>query len=103
MKRKILQFLLRKLYLAPTDDSFIKINGGIITKNGKPLSKAQTDNYKAQANTLKEMELFNDLLKQLKYNATQSIYYKSQNIDDIIFGKVILYVIELIEKKINAI
>jgi len=42
-------------------------------------------------------------LKQLKYNATQSIYYKSQNIDDIIFGKVILYVIELIEKKINAI
>lgn len=102
MKRKILQFLLKRLYLAPTDKDFVEIKNNILYKNNKPIGAELTKNYKAQARGMKEFTLYQDIISQLRYKATQSIYYKSGNIDDIIFGKVLLYVIELIENKINT-
>jgi len=101
MKKKILQFLLKRFYLAPTDEDFIKVTKAGLMKGGEELTPEQVRSVKTQANSLKDNALFQDLLKSLKYNATQSIYYKSSNVDDIIFGKVMLYVVHYIESKIQ--
>jgi hypothetical protein len=61
------------------------------------------DNLKAEARFLKESPLFSQLLKDMKYSANYQMYNNSSKDDDIIFGKAVLWAVDIIEKKVDNI
>jgi hypothetical protein len=55
----------------------------------------------SQANIIQEMELWRMLVRDMKYQANKRMYTESKDIDDMIFGKAMLYSLDVLEQKLK--
>ena len=95
---------MKSLFNAVTADEVMTINlkNGKVYLNKQEISKERVKTYQAEANILQESLLFQQLLKDMKYAANFQMYENSSKDDDIVFGKAVLWAVDVIEKKIKG-
>lgn len=104
MKKRLLNFLLKHLFNAITEDDVLKYH----KKNGKfYLGKNEVGgnriiSFRSQAITIKESTVWELLLKDMKLIANKKMYESSTTIDDVVFGKAMLYTLDVLDKKIDS-
>lgn len=111
LKVRILNFLWRRLFNALLFGDFLKIESRNL-KNGKKIAAikvakdylpdVEVQGIIEEARALKRFRLWTLLLNDLKSQATEALVNKSQHIDDMVFSKAMLYNLDMIEKKIDA-
>lgn len=99
----ILNRLIKHLYNGITEDDILTQKGTNLVVGGSPLSNQAVQTLKSDAEWIKNMELWKLMTKCMKYEANKMMYEKSTNCDDMIFGKAVLWTIDVMEKKVNKI
>lgn len=107
-KIRILNLLLSHLFNAVTEESFLKttLQGGRvrgIMLGDKVLTDNEANELANDAKFFKRSRLWRLLLESMKYSANESLFNKSQTIDDMVFAKATLYTIDVLEKKVENI
>lgn len=107
-KIKVLNLLLRHLFNAVTEDSFLKttLQGGKvrgIMLGDKALTENEANELSNDAKFLKRSRLWKLLIESMQYSANDSLFNKSQTIDDMVFAKAMLYTLDVMEKKVENI
>lgn len=91
LKKKLKNLLLRKLLNGVTENELLK-----------NLSQGKVSSLAIEArNYIHKDSLFNTLKTEMDRVASIHIFRKSDNLDDIMFGKAMLYTNDLWEKKIK--
>ena len=109
MKRRILNWLLKDLFNAVTEDSFLEIRFknkegtvGDILQGGKPLNGAEVAELSSQARVItKRFSVWRKLVDSMTWKANERMYWKAQNHEDMIFGKAVLWTLEVMEAKLE--
>lgn len=102
MKRKILAYITRKLLVTITEYDILVTRNGKLYLEGEELSKEQQDVLASESRILAQSRPLNLILREMKYLSNKQMFENSKTTDDMIFGKAMLYTIDIIEKKINS-
>jgi hypothetical protein len=103
LKVKLLNYCLGHLFNAVTEDDYFyedAVNKKLMIGN-IPASDQKLKNFKAEAQFMLQSELYPQLLKDLQYTANKKMFINSNNVDDMIFGKAVLFCIDVMHKKIK--
>ena len=98
-KEKI--YNLSEIYSMTKRLKIVSFSRGKLYFKDKELTKEQVVSLVAQANELKNMDVFRLLMNEMKYLCNKKMYYESESTDDILFGKAALWFIDVLEKKIT--
>ncbi|MFQ5976316.1 MAG: hypothetical protein ACE5J5_08390 [Candidatus Hydrothermarchaeales archaeon] len=74
-----------------------------ILHKGRELDRETIDYLRDNAKTFENSTLWKILSNEVKYQANQRMYYKGENADDILAGRLMNYILDIIQKKINQI
>lgn len=102
MKRKILAYITRKLLVTITEYDILVTRNRKLYLRGEELSKEQQDVLASESRILAQSRPLNLILREMKYLSNKQMFENSKTTDDMIFGKAMLYTIDIIEKKINS-
>lgn len=99
---KAIRLVTKHLLNTITEDDVLRTtkNGGILCK-GKPLSREMLDQMQNEAEYIKNSITFKLLMDDMRYLANQTMYERSSSFEDMRFGKAMLYLIDVLYKKIN--
>lgn len=103
IKRKILNWCMRHLFNAVTEDSVLKHDGKNLWLGSTRLTDKQQKAVIAEAHDLDDMYLWSYMLDSLKHAANESMYQNSESDDDIYMGKAMLWAVDVLEKKVKHI
>lgn len=101
LKIRLQNWLLKHLFNAISEDDILQYHKGKFFLKGVPLDDRATGNFVNQANSILKTQLWKHLTDDIKYIANQRMYEKSTTIDDVIFGKAMLYNIDILERKLE--
>jgi hypothetical protein len=101
IKITILNWIVKNLFNGITDDDILHHDGQTLYLGKKPLSQRDVKEIVTGAKVIQEMYAWQLISKELKQIANQTMYEKSKSVDDMVFGKVMLLVVDLIEKKLK--
>ena len=93
LRRKLLNYVLRDLFLALTEDEIL------------PFSEMPADQKQllvGEAAMIKRTQLWQRLITKTKRKAEKRMFDEAQNAEDLYYGKAMLYVIDMIDKRIEA-
>ena len=94
MRKKLRNYLLRKVFLALVDEDVVPWNRlDVDTKNV----------LIADSHLILETELWKRVVQSTKWQAQKMLFEKSQTVEDMIFGKAFLYTIDLLDKRLKTI
>ncbi len=108
LKLALLNWVMCDLWKSCTDDSYLKVDqtkGEIYLmdsedgKDGKKLPENEVRELIIEANTILKLPIFLKVNSSIKNTARGMIFVKSKTIDDIIAGKMLLWGIDVMEKK----
>lgn len=109
LQKHLAKFLVKDVFNLITEDEILKIRRSKVplqadqwTFKGQPLPQAQVQMLQQQAETLKNSELWRILKTELLYHAQKKGLYDSQTTEDILSTKVMLYLIDVIDSKLNS-
>lgn len=91
MKRKLRNYLLKNLFNAILQGEVLDFNN---------LDPKVKERYIQEAKLIRELSLFEDICKDIKFRCHKLMFEKSQTIDDIQLSKAMLYNVDVIEKTI---
>lgn len=97
-KRKIVQWTLKNLFCAVTDDDILKIGQGKIMLLGDELTRQQAQDLSRFAESLQNSKLWKAITAKIRQQANKRMYEKSQNMNDLVFGKAMLYNLDVLEQ-----
>ena len=103
LKIKIFNYLMRSMFNAITEKDVLRIKGKKIVIGDRVLADAEVRGLKGEAADMETIPLWNYLKKDMKHIANKKMYRESQTVDDMIAGKMILFTIEVMERKIDNI
>lgn len=92
MKKWLLNKLASGLYGFVTEDKILRPEG---------LSEDERLMLKNNSKMLKRLKLWKDINHDMKYVATKMMYDKSESSEHILQGKMILFTLDVMEKKID--
>lgn len=101
LRRWLHRFVLRNLFNAITEYDIIRQVGGKFVYRDAVLPNTKVRQLAEEARFLTNLDVLQVLLDDMRYVANKRIYMDSTNTDDIIFGKAMLYSIDVLQKKIN--
>ena len=103
IKRKWLNKITRKLFNTITANDVLVYNKTTKTFliGDREITHKHMLQFKKDAEIMKELPLWELLSNDLKHIANKQMFEKSTCDDDMIFGKAMLYNLDIIEKKIN--
>lgn len=97
----IINWILKNLFNSITEKEVLKYINGKFIVEGTVLSKSESQKIVNGADKILSLDTWKYLNQDLKYGANKMIYDKQQTVDDALFGKAVLYVIDLQEKKLK--
>ena len=102
IRKKAIHFITKHLFNAITEHDVLRTTakGGIICK-GKLLSREMVDQLEHEAEYIKNSVTYQLLMDDMRYLSNQTMYEKSESFDDMLFGKAMLYCIDVLDKKIK--
>lgn len=107
LQKRLINVLVKNLFNTITKDDILEFQGKdtggnpIVFYKGKRLEAEKTMALKESARILKESQLWKCLESEIKYVSNLRMFEKGQNTDDILAGKMALYVLEVINNKLN--
>jgi hypothetical protein len=102
-KEKLLNLLLSEMFNAVTENDLLTIKGNSIFLGEKELDKTTVEQYIAEAHAIKKMTLYKALHKHFQAAANRHMFQQSKSIDDLTFGKAVLWNMDVYDKQITAI
>lgn len=75
--------------------------GGKLAYNGRVLDVKQRETIVGQAKELKNMDVYILLMNEMEYLANKKMYYESDDENGILFGKAMLWVVDVLKKKVD--
>ena len=102
MKRKIANWLLRYLYNAVSEEDILRTNArGKLVHRGVELNEKAERELVSQARTLEQLPVWKILLTDMKYLSNKRMFDDSKTQEDMMFGKAMLFVVDVLEKKVH--
>ena len=104
LQRKLIRFLANHLYNALTEEDVLqkKTRGGIMYR-GRLLGAEEKEKLIADARQFKNSIIWRMLKDEVVYQSQNRMFRKSENINDIIAGKLMLHSVDVIDKSIEKI
>lgn len=102
-KRALLTMAVRRLFNSIGPEDILKTDTASAqwTYMGKPISKEETQVLVEQAHALYQSKLWDVLQKDLKYQANKRMFTDSQNLEDMVAGKLLLFYVDIIHTRIK--
>lgn len=105
MKKRFIIFVSRivfkHLFKLVLEEEFLRTDQrGNVWYNGKVLTKEQRIDIKDQAQLIIKQPLFMMLVKEMQYVASRRMYHDSKDEIDMLGGKMLLYLIDVLCKKL---
>jgi len=103
LKVKIANYILKHLFNTVIADDILVYNPNDKTFQvaGKTLPAGDKQDIISGARSIKNMYVWKMINKDMKYQANKLIYEKSKNVDDILFGKAMLYTLDVVDRKLE--
>jgi hypothetical protein len=102
LKIAALNKVIKELFNGITEEDILKVlPDGTFMVADKVLPASAKNDIITGAQALKEMLVFQVLLKDMKHLANKMMYENSKDVDDMVFGKAMLYNIDVLERKID--
>lgn len=99
----MINFLAKHLYRTITERDLLRQNkSGRLFIGDKMLNREQEENIREEAERLQNSVLWKLLVLDVKHNALQKTLHKAETIDDVIAGKLMLYIIDVIETRLSS-
>ena len=98
-----IRFLVKNLFNMIDENDILQIRGNAIMFKGRRLEPERLQKIKDDAEQFAKSTIWQLLSNEVKFEANQRIYTKSQTVDDILAGKITLYILEIIQRKIETI
>lgn len=101
-KAEILSLAVQKLYKTISPNELLKENpdGGWMFQ-GKPITQAEVTNLKEEASYIRGSKLFYILKQDLKYQIGKKIWEEVGHKDDILWGKLITFMWDVVNTRIK--
>lgn len=102
LRKKCINFLARHLFDTIIEEDLLRRNGrGHLEIRGVELPREKEDLLKEQATALLNSTLWTYIKTDVKHHAIQKTLHQSQTMDDVISGKLMLYLIDVIETRLD--
>ena len=103
LKTKIANYILKHLFNTITANDILVYNPNDKTFQvaDKVLPAGDSQDIVSGARSIRNMYVWEMINKDMKYQSNKIIYEKSENEDDMIFGKAVLYSLDVIDKKLK--
>jgi hypothetical protein len=101
LKTWLLNKSLKMLYNTVSEDDILRMRGTKLYIGDKMLTDGDRRSIKSGAVSIQSLETWKLLVKEMKYMSNKQMYENSSTVDDMIFGKAMLYTIDMMEKKIR--
>ena len=101
IKLYILNWCMKHIWNAITEDAYLRIDSfnGKIFAGGKMLPDVEVNELASEANTILKFPLHKKILDSMKTVANEMMFKNSKNYDEVLFGKAVLWVLEVQEEK----
>ena len=103
LRNKFINWLVKDLFSPINDNDILKITGTGVFFRGKKLNEEAVDDLKNDAERFANSAIWKLLSDDAIYQANFIMYSHSKDYDGMIFGKVMLYCVDILKKKIQQI
>lgn len=101
MDKEKINLITKDLFTTKEENDVIRLEGKDIVYKGNVLTDAEKKSIISQAETIKKLELWNILQSEMRYLASEKLYYDCKTEEDILFAKAVLWGIDVLDKKIT--
>lgn len=101
LKVIIANYLLKHLFNTITADDILVYKDKAFQVAGKTLPVKDKQDIVSGARNIKRMFVWEMINKDIQFQANRMMYESSKNVDDMIFGKAILFTLDVISLKID--
>lgn len=99
---EVLEEAVAELFNIVTPDDILQEKGGVWYAGGKPLLEGEDKILVAEADVFTNSKLWKHLAKDIEYQACLRMFKKSQTPDDLLAGKLLLYLKDIIETRLKS-
>ncbi len=106
----VLNRLLRHLFCAITPNEGLRLasldqktRAGTLKRNEKEVPRPEALELASEARFVLKAKVFAEVLERMKHEAYKTMFEKSKNVDDMVFGKAMLYNVEVLRQKFEQI
>lgn len=103
-QRRFINFLVRGLFNTISKDDILRVErqpiGVKVFIGSKELPKDNVLKLKQDAQVFEESVIWKILSNELKHQANLRMFEKSKTVEDIVAGKMLLYLVDVVEMKI---
>jgi hypothetical protein len=96
----VLTNAVRELYNTIGKDDIFRKEDGIYWQGEKTMTGAELDHLQAEAKAMVDSKLWNTLKNDIQYQANKAMFIKAESEQDLIAGKLWLYTLDCIDKKL---
>lgn len=101
-KYEILTLAVKKLFNTVDADDILHVNEyGQWMFEGRPMLDAEVKALIEEAKTFQAMKLYRVLITDMKYQANKRMYVKSETILDLVAGKLLVWLIDVIKDRLK--
>jgi len=98
LQKRLINILAKNLFNTVTEDDILKVRQGGVYLRGRKLDKDTLAALQEDAEKYSESTLWKIISNEVKQVSNLRMYEKGTTSDDILAGKIALYVLEVIEK-----
>lgn len=102
LRRKCINFLAKHLYKTITTDDLLQEKKGRIYVRGVMVTREAEAALRDEAERLQDSTLWKLLTLELKHHAIQKALQKSETMEDVIAGKLMIYTIDVINTRLSS-
>jgi hypothetical protein len=103
LQARFINFLSGHLFNNITIDDIIQLRPDGVYLQGKKLTMEEIEYFRTEADKLKESFLWKNIMtNRVKYVANRRMFVKGMSDADLVFGKAMLYNLEVLEKLLAA-
>jgi hypothetical protein len=99
LKHKILNLVIKHLFNGVTEQDVLKVVNGKMYHRGTALPAKYVESITSSARLIRELDVYKHVMTDTQYAANKRMYIDGTNADDILFGKAMLYCLEVIDLK----
>lgn len=101
LKRKLINLLVKHLYKFVTvEDVLVQTKNGFFI-NGKKIETKYIKELKGQSKIILDLEAYQLIRRELIEVSNETMFSKSKDFDDVMFGKAMLYCLDLLHQKLT--
>lgn len=103
LRLKALNWATKNLLKALNPEELLILRKDGLYQGSQRLSPEQRRNLNSDAETIEHTDLWRYMTNEVKYKAQEKMFAKSENYEDMYFGKAMLYNIQILEDMIKAV